>query len=181
MPPTRTSKFSTGGVLPRLQKFDPAHYRHAVLQLPSPIDVWLEANRLDAFKMDVFLQGYLLLDDVGKDQVLCQVRREILKVRVQTSRHIHFQSMFRLPMILTLSSPSLTPTSSTSQPLSLLNSTSQKPCESAPRQSLTFTQVLLMIYELLTGCTGPATLSSFASRMLVSLVCFLRWHFGLLI
>jgi hypothetical protein len=53
------------------------------------------------------------LDDVGKDQVLCQVRREILKVRVQTSRHIHSQYMFRLPMILTLLSLSLTPTFST--------------------------------------------------------------------
>jgi hypothetical protein len=113
MPPTRTCKFSTRGVLPRLQKFDPARYRREVLQLPGPIDVWLEANRLDAWKMDVFLQGYLLLDDVGKDQVLCQVRREILKVRVQTSRHIHSQYMYRLPMILTLLSLSLTPTFST--------------------------------------------------------------------
>jgi hypothetical protein len=39
----------------------------------SCIDTWLDANRIDSFRRDVLVPGYLGLSDVPGDQVLCSV------------------------------------------------------------------------------------------------------------
>ncbi|KAF8071656.1 hypothetical protein FPV67DRAFT_1746505 [Lyophyllum atratum] len=78
MPATRR-KFSSHSTPTLLNKYDRHRYQRERLNLPGPIDRWLQANELDAWRMDVFLQGYLTLSDVRRDQVLCTVERSIVE------------------------------------------------------------------------------------------------------
>jgi hypothetical protein len=65
-------------------------YSDPQARLPPPhlisplhdIDNWMKLNCCDAWSRDVFLQGYLSIHDVVRNQVLCEIER-VDKVRHQ--------------------------------------------------------------------------------------------------
>jgi hypothetical protein len=70
----------------QLRKIDAATYRRDVLNLPGPVDRWLTSNSRDAWAHDVFLHGYLMMDDVHAEQVHCRIER--IRNTVSTSTHL---------------------------------------------------------------------------------------------
>jgi hypothetical protein len=56
-----------------------------ILNLPGPIDKWLNANLADKMADDVFICGFLAIDDIGEDQVWCTVEHVILQVHIPVS------------------------------------------------------------------------------------------------
>jgi hypothetical protein len=54
----------------------------------SEIDAWLEANRADSSRSDVLLPGYLHMNDVPSDQVLCTVVATVGEVCIQFNQSV---------------------------------------------------------------------------------------------
>lgn len=77
------SKFSScspsTAVIPR--RMSRETYRRMILNLPGPVDKWLSANLADEMADDVFIRGFLAIDDIREDQVWCTVERAVLHVR----------------------------------------------------------------------------------------------------
>lgn len=77
------SKFSSRSpptaVVPR--RMSREKYRTTILNLPGPVDKWLNANIDDEMEDDVFIRGFLAIDDIREDQVWCTVERAVLHVR----------------------------------------------------------------------------------------------------
>jgi hypothetical protein len=70
----------------QLRTMQATYFHQAILRLPLPVttssfsafpvsnrvlDEWLEVNRVDAYRRDVMLAGFLDIRDVPTDQVLC--------------------------------------------------------------------------------------------------------------
>jgi hypothetical protein len=54
---------------------------HTVLYEPNPIDLWLFANKYDAWKRNIFFTRYLLVSDAAFDLALCTVILDVAEVR----------------------------------------------------------------------------------------------------
>jgi hypothetical protein len=64
--------------LPR--RMSQEQYQHDILKLHGPVNKWLAANLADKMANNVFICGFLAIDDIREDQVWCTVKHVVLHV-----------------------------------------------------------------------------------------------------